>query len=226
MQHMQAIILAGGLGRRLRPITDYVPKPLVPIDNIPILEWQIKGLKRFGINDVTVCTGYMTEQIESFLELKSGFGIKTRVSVEKKPLGTGGAIRNAAGFIRENSFFVLNGDIITDIDLRVMQKTPNTIAGIELRTQFGTLDVSGDMVNAFEEKRPIKNIWMNAGIYHLSQDILERLPKNGDIERTTFPEMARRGDLSITRFQNVMWFSIDSHKDIQECSGAIKSMIK
>jgi len=65
---MKALILAGGLGKRLKPITDYVPKPLIPINNIPIIEWQIRYLKKFGIKDFVFCTGYKTEQIENYLE--------------------------------------------------------------------------------------------------------------------------------------------------------------
>ena len=83
---MQAVILAGGFGKRLRPITDFVPKPLVPIDNIPILEWQIKYLKKFGIKNIIICTGYKAEQIENFLDTKSNFGIKISISVEKKTI--------------------------------------------------------------------------------------------------------------------------------------------
>ncbi len=221
---MHAVVLAGGFGKRLKPITDYIPKSLVPIDNVPIIEWQIRYLKKSGVRDVTICTGYRAEQIERFLESKPGFaGI--RVSAEKTPLGTGGAIRRAGEHIRGRSFLVLNGDTITDISLKTMQKTENAVAGIELRTQFGTLDVSDGRVVAFEEKGPIRGVWMNAGIYHLSADILGQLPRRGDIEKTTFPEMARQGRLSVTKFHGARWHSIDSHKDIEECSRVVRSII-
>jgi len=223
---MDAVILAGGFGKRLRPITDYVPKPLVPIDNVPIIEWQIRYLKKSGVKNITVCTGYKTEQIEGFLKSKSNFGIRVRVSVEKKPLGTGGAIKNAAGHIKGKTFFVINGDTITDISLKTMQKTENSIAGIELKTRFGTMDTSENKINAFEEKKPIKDVWMNAGIYHLSKDMLSQLPASGDIEKTTFPMMAKQGRLYVTKFHNVKWFSIDTYKDIEECSKIVKSVIK
>ena len=91
---MKAIILAGGRGKRLKPITDYVPKPLVPINNIPIIEWQIKYLKKFGVDEVIVCSGYKTKMIENYLTMKD-LGIKIKFSVEKFPLGTGGAIKKA-----------------------------------------------------------------------------------------------------------------------------------
>ena len=89
---MKAIILAGGRGKRLRPITDYVPKPLIPINNIPIIEWQIRYLKKFGISEAIICSGYKTEMIENYLKNKK-LGIKISFSIENKPLGTGGAIK-------------------------------------------------------------------------------------------------------------------------------------
>ncbi len=78
---MKAIILAGGHGKRLRPITDYVPKPLVPIKNIPIIEWQIKYLKKYNVNEVIICTGYKTEMIENYLGMKNT-GVKIKFSIE------------------------------------------------------------------------------------------------------------------------------------------------
>ena len=77
---MKAIILAGGRGKRLKPVTDYVPKPLVPIKNIPIIEWQIRYLKKFGINEVIICTGYKADMIESYLSMKK-LGLKIKFSI-------------------------------------------------------------------------------------------------------------------------------------------------
>ena len=78
---MKAIILAGGRGKRLRPITDYVPKPLVPLNNIPIIEWQIKYLKKFGVDQIIICTGYKTGMIQHFLSMKDNLGIKIKFSI-------------------------------------------------------------------------------------------------------------------------------------------------
>ena len=135
---MKAIILAGGRGKRLRPITDYVPKPLIPIKNIPIIEWQIKYLKKYGISEVIICSGYKDEMIKNYLENKK-LGIKIIFSTESKPLGTGGAIKKAGKKIKDNSFIVINGDIITNIDLRKLLEKENSIASIQLRTKFGIL---------------------------------------------------------------------------------------
>ena len=222
---MKAIILAGGRGKRLKPVTDYVPKPLVPIKNIPIIEWQIKYLKKFGIKEVIICTGYKADMIESYLNMKK-LGIKIKFSIEKSPLGTGGAIKKAGKMIDEKSFFVINGDTITKIDLRKLASKKNSIAAIELRTKYGILEVESDKIINFKEKKEIPDTWMNAGIYHLQKEIIKKLPVKGDIEKTVFPDYAKKGLLDTIKFKNVEWFSVDSFKDMEECSVKVEKIIK
>jgi len=222
---LKAIILAGGRGKRLRPITDYVPKPLIPIKNIPIIEWQIKYLKKFGISEIIICSGYKTKMIENYLNNKK-LGIKITFSVEDKPLGTGGAIKKAGKKIKDRSFLVINGDTITNIDLKKLIKKNNAIAAIQLRTKFGILQTDKDKIMKFDEKKEIENLWMNAGIYHLNKETLKELPIVGDIEKTLFPDYAKKEKLSTIKFTNSKWYSIDSFKDIEECSLVIEKIIK
>ncbi|WP_067960783.1 nucleotidyltransferase family protein [Nitrosopumilus sp. Nsub] len=222
---MKAIILAGGRGKRLKPITDYVPKPLVPINNIPIIEWQIKYLKKFDVKEVIICTGYKADMIESYLNMKE-LGIKIKFSIEKSPLGTGGAIKKAGKMINEKSFFVINGDTITNIDLHKLASKTNTIAAIELRTKYGILETESEKIVNFKEKKEITDTWMNAGIYHLQKEILKKLPVKGDIEKTVFPDYAKKGLLNTIKFKNVEWFSVDSFKDMEECSTRVEKIIK
>jgi mannose-1-phosphate guanylyltransferase len=222
---LKVIILAGGRGKRLRPITDYVPKPLIPIKNIPIIEWQIKYLKKFGVTEVIICSGYKTEMIENYLKNKK-LGIKITLSIENKPLGTGGAIKQASKKIKDKSVIIMNGDIITNIDLKKLLKKENSIASIQLKTKFGILQTDGDKIIKFDEKKEIDNIWMNAGIYHLNKEILKELPDVGDIERTLFPNYAKKQKLTTVKFTNKKWFSVDSFKDIDECSLQIDKIIK
>ena len=221
---MKAIILAGGRGKRLRPITDYVPKPLIPIKNIPIIEWQIKYLKKFGVSEVIICSGYKTEMIENYLNNKK-LGIKISFSVEDIPLGTGGAIKKAGKKINEKSFIVINGDIITNIDLKKLLKKENSIASIQLKTKFGILQTDDDKIIKFDEKKEIKNLWMNAGIYHLKKNTLKDLPDKGDIEKTLFPNYAKKEKLSTLKFRNTKWYSVDSFKDMEECSLEVEKII-
>jgi NDP-sugar pyrophosphorylase family protein len=222
---LKAIILAGGRGKRLRPITDYVPKPLIPIRNIPIIEWQIKYLKKFGISEVIICSGYKTEMIENYLKNKK-LGIKITFSIENKPLGTGGAIKKAGKKIKDKSFIVINGDIITNIDLEKLMKKENSIASIQLKTNFGILQTDKDKIIKFDEKKEIKKIWMNAGIYHLNKESIKELPNVGDIEKTLFPDYAKKEKLSTIKFTNSKWYSVDSFKDMEECSLVIEKIIK
>lgn len=222
---MKAIILAGGRGKRLKPVTDYVPKPLVPIKNIPIIEWQIRYLKKFGIKEVIICTGYKADMIESYLSMKK-LGMKIKFSIEKTPLGTGGAIKKAGKWINDKSFFVINGDTITNIDLDKLVSKKNSIAAIELRTKYGILETESDKIINFREKKEISDTWMNAGIYHLQKDVLKKLPIKGDIEKTVFPDYAKKGLLNIIKFKNVEWFSVDSFKDMEECSERVEKIIK
>jgi len=173
---MKALILAGGLGKRLKPITDYVPKPLIPINNIPIIEWQIRYLKKFGIKNFIICTGYKTDQIENYLKTKNNFGCKIKFSKENSPLGTGGALKKAGRTVKERSFFVMNGDVITNINLNKLKSKLNSIAAIQLRTKFGIMNVTNDKVVNFSEKKVMPDLWMNAGIYHLSREIIKDFP--------------------------------------------------
>jgi len=222
---LKAVILAGGRGKRLKPITDYVPKPLIPINNIPIIEWQIKYLKKFDIDEVVICSGYKTTMIENYLKMKD-LGIKIKFSIEKSPLGTGGAIKKASKMIKGKEFFVINGDTITDIDLKKLAKIPNSIAAIELKTKYGILDIKDQKIIKFREKKEIADTWMNAGIYYLQKSIVKELPIKGDIEKTLFPKYAKLGKLNMIKFKNLKWYSIESFKDMEDCALEIKKIIK
>ena len=220
---MKAIILAGGRGKRLRPITDKIPKPLIPINNKPLIERTIKYLKKYGITEIIISSGYKSNLIEKFLKKKKNFGCKIIFSTEKTPLGTGGAIKKALKHVNEKSFLVLNGDIVTNIDLKKILKKPNTIAANELKTKFGTMNIKNNKILKFNEKKDVTNVWMNPGIYHLSINTEKLIPKKGSLEGIVFPKMVKNKTLETVKFKNVLWFSIDSHKDIEECSKEIKS---
>ena len=220
---MKAIILAGGRGKRLRPITDKIPKPLIPINNKPLVERTIKYLKKYGITEIIISSGYKSNLIEKFLKKKKNFGCEIIFSIEKTPLGTGGAVKKALRFVDEESFVVLNGDIVTNIDLKKILKKPNTIAANELKTKFGTMDIRNNKILKFNEKKDVSNVWMNPGIYHLSKNIEKIIPRKGSLEGIVFPKMVKNKTLETIKFKNALWFSIDSHKDIEECSKEIKS---
>jgi len=220
---MKALILAGGRGRRLRPLTDKIPKSLIPINKKPLIQYTINYLKKFGINEIIICSGYKSRQIQNFLKKKKNFGCKIEYSVEKNPLGTAGAIRNAIKNLSDESFLVINGDIITNIDLKKILKKPNTIAANELKTKFGTMEIKNNKILKFNEKTDVQNVWMNPGLYHLSTGILKILPRKGSLEAEIFPKLAKNKSLHTVKFKNVLWHSIDSFKDIELSSQEINS---
>ena len=198
---MKAIILAGGRGKRLRPITDKIPKPLIPINNKPLIERTIKYLNKYEITEIIISSGYKSNLIEKFLKKKKNFGCNIIFSIEKTPLGTGGAIKKALRFVDEESFVVLNGDIITNIDLKKILKKPNTIAANELKTKFGTMDIRNNKILKFNEKKDVSNVWMNPGIYHLSKNIEKIIPRKGSLEGIVFPKMAKNKTLETIKFK-------------------------
>ena len=217
---MKVVLLSGGFGKRLKPLTDYLPKPLIPVCNYPIIEWQIRYFKKFGIKDIVICVGYRADQVIKHLEGKN-LGVRLEYSIEKEPLGTAGALKKAARYVDTEDFFVANGDVLTNLDLNKLKTHSNSVAVIPLRTSFGIVHLDGTTVERFEEKPEMSNYWMNAGIYYLKKEILKHLPQNGNLESTTFPVLAESGKLHAIKYDKVFWKSIDSYKDMEECESLI-----
>jgi NDP-sugar pyrophosphorylase family protein len=225
---MKAVILAGGFGKRLRPLTDERPKPMIEVLNVPIIEWQVRWLKKFGVSEFIVCVGYMKEQIIEHIGSGSRLGAKVGYAVEEEPLGTGGALKNAESLLaKQDSFLMINGDILTELDpnkLRIENGGHQSLALVPLRSPYGVVELDeNSKVTGFVEKPKVPGKWVNAGVYRFTQDVFEYLPENGNIETTALPALAKEGKLNATRFEDVFWRSIDSHKDIEEASKEIQS---
>lgn len=226
---MKAAILAGGFGKRLKPLTDDKPKVLIEVGGLPILGWQVKWLAKHGVRDLVLCTGYLKEQIINYIGSGAKFGVRIGYAAEDEPLGTAGALKNAAAFLRNGDvFLVLNGDVLTDLDPHKLAAAVGgpilgAIAVVPLRSPFGVVDVTrrGAIVG-FREKPLLSEYWINAGIYCLRPPIFERLPAKGDIENATFPRLASSGQLKAVRYPAAAWRSIDSHKDIEEAEREFK----
>src|SRR5215217_4760571 len=157
---MQALILAGGKGTRLRPLTVYTPKPIVPICNRPFLLYQIDTLRRAGITDITLSLSYQPNKIEQLLGDGSDFGVKITYTVEPSPMGTAGAYKYAEDLIREPTV-VFNGDIVTDLDLKSVIREHNerkavatvVLAPVENPCAYGLVESDGEgRVRRFLEK--------------------------------------------------------------------------
>ena len=211
---MLAAILAGGFGKRLRPYTEDLPKPLINVVDKPILEWQIEWLKRYGVNEFVLLVGYRKERIIEYLGSGSRLGVRVTYVVEDEPLGTGGAIKNAEHILSKSEvFLVLNGDILTNLNPLLLVEELNkgylgVIATIPLPSPYGVLEIEDSQVRGFIEKPLLKNYWINAGVYALKPNALKYFPEKGDLERTAFPAMARDRVLGAVKYSGVFWKAI------------------
>ena len=180
---MQAVILAGGRGRRLLPYTTVLPKPLMPIGEYPILEVILRQLERAGFSDVVICTGHLHELIRAYLAQSSHPGLSIRFTHEEEPLGTIGPLRLVQDL--GGTFLVMNGDILTDLDYRKLldahrkRKAMATIATYhrEVNVDFGVLEPDADgRIRAFREK-PTYPFEVSMGIYAFQREILRFVPE-------------------------------------------------
>ena len=234
---MYALILAGGQGERLRPLTDPLPKPMVPVGGKPILEHQIEWLRAIGVSDVVFLAGYRWEAIKDHFGDGSGFGFRAIYSVEESPLGRGGAIRKGFSQIPEDSgpVAVLNGDVVTFEDPRALLQrhqerlaaNPShlaTIMVVPMVSPYGLveMDQSGEVV-AFREKVEMPH-WINAGVYILERMIVPELPELGDHETSTFPQLAQSGRISAYE-SRAFWRSVDSFKDLREAEEGLSKRV-
>ena len=232
---MYALILAGGKGERLRPLTDTLPKPMVPVCGKPILEHQVEWLKAGGVTDVVFLAGYRWEVIKDYFGDGRAFGVDVHYSVEDSPLGRGGAIKMGYSKVPEpeSTVAVLNGDIITDETLDNLsarhreRRSANeshmaTILVVPMVSPYGLVDMDeSGTVTGFRGKVEMAH-WINGGIYLFDRSIAEELPDLGDHETETFPRMARAGQLVALKSRR-FWCSVDSFKDLREAEEHVGS---
>jgi mannose-1-phosphate guanylyltransferase len=218
---LQAIVLVGGEGTRLRPLTYGTPKPMVPIMGVPFLARTMERLYEAGIRDVILPAGYMPEAITSYFGDGSQLGMKITYVIEDTPLGTAGALKNVEQYIN-GPFFVLNGDILTSLDLRAMIVEHEKKGGIGLLHLIRVEDPSAfgcvvhdaqDRISSFVEKPPRETAptnEINAGTYLFEREILDMIPagRNVSIERETFPEVIASGKGLYAYTTNDYWIDL------------------
>jgi NDP-sugar pyrophosphorylase family protein len=180
----KVIILAGGLGSRLKPFTDIIPKPLLPIGEKSVLEIQIERFRTYGFKDITLATNYRAEYIANFFGNGSRYGVDLKVSKEAKPLGTVGPVKLLQKELTE-PFIVMNGDILSQIDFEkfysfaLNKGTMLTVAikKILMPYAFGNIFFNGDYVTEIQEK-PEFLTYALAGMYVMTPEILKLIPEN------------------------------------------------
>jgi NDP-sugar pyrophosphorylase family protein len=234
---MKAILLAGGKGTRLRPLTLHTPKPIVPIFNRPFLHYQLDLLKQVpGISEVILSLNYQPRRIEEVFGNGADIGLPIRYLVEPSPLGTGGAIKFAEPHL-DGPVVVFNGDVLTQIDLNAVvqlhrerkAKATIVLTPVDNPTAYGLVETEADgRVRRFLEKPNPDEITcdtINAGIYVLEPETFERIPKdtNYSIERSYFPSLVERGETFIAYIYRGYWIDIGTpgkyvqvHRDIMD----------
>jgi mannose-1-phosphate guanylyltransferase len=218
---MKAVILSGGFGTRLRPLTINTPKSMVPVLNIPFLEYFIKRLKAHKVSDIALAVSYLAEPIKDYFGDGSRFDVKLSYTVEKTPLGTAGAVKNAGGFIDEPTL-VFNGDIFTDLDITAMvenhkqNKAMLTIAltPVEDPTSYGLVETDNrnKIVRFLEKPNPdeITTNMINAGTYILEPEVMSLIPSqtNCSFERDIFPLLLREKKDVFAYPEDCYWMDI------------------
>jgi mannose-1-phosphate guanylyltransferase len=218
---MKAVILVGGEGTRLRPLTCNISKTMVPVLNKPLLEHLILYLKNHGIRDIILSMGYLPTHIQSYFRDGAGLDVRLTYVVEETPLGTAGAVKNVASRL-DGTFLVCNGDVVTGIDLTEMiarhrEKSPKVsiaLTPVENPTMYGVVETdAAGRVTGFVEKPPPEEVtsnMINAGFYIMEPPLLDDIPPatNSSFERFLFPLLLRRGEQMLGYTSNAYWIDI------------------
>jgi NDP-sugar pyrophosphorylase family protein len=231
---MRAVILAGGEGTRLRPLTLTLPKPVVPVVDRPFLRHQLDLLSSVGVEEVVFSLAYRPEKVEQLFGDGRGLGKRIRYAVEQTPLGTGGAVKNAEPFL-DGTTIVFNGDVLTDVDLpavvaahrRAGARATLVLAPVPNPAAYGLVEADAEgRVQRFVEKPDPSQITtdtINAGIYVLETSTLDLMPGGvkHSIERAFFPTLLERGDRVQAHVHRGYWIDIGTpakylqvHRDI------------
>ena len=234
---MKAILLAGGKGTRLRPLTLHTPKPIVPIFTRPFLHYQIDLLRQVPeIDEVILSLNYQPRRIEEIFGDGSSIGIKIRYVVEPSPLGTGGAVRYAGDALTD-SVIVFNGDVLTEVDLAAVLRLHRArqarativLTPVDNPAAYGLVetDGAGNVLRFLEKPSPdeITTHYINAGIYVLEPDTFDRIPRDTpwSIERSFFPSFIERRETFVAFQYDGYWIDIGTpekytqvHRDIMD----------
>ena len=206
---MQVVILAGGLGTRLRPVTTQMPKPMVPVAGVPYLEHQLRLLATQGFSDVVLLTGYLGEQISDYFQTGSSLGLRLRYAQEAAPMGTGGALREARSLL-DDEFLVIYGDSYLPIEYatvgRLLRSTNADGVLVLYRDAHGETDVPGNVaiddrgfVTRYDKsaRHDADLRYVEAGVLALRRSVIDLMPPAGvvSLEQQIFPRLIERRSL-------------------------------
>lgn len=219
---MQAVIMAGGFGTRLRPLTEEVPKPMLPVGDRPLMEHIIQQLRQAGIHKVNITTHYLEEKIAGHFGDGSRFGVDLSYVSEDRPLGTAGAL----GLMKkpDEPILVMNGDILTRVDFRAMlsfhrKHEAELTVGVrqyDLQVPYGVIECHGEQIRGVREK-PLLKFFVNAGIYLLEPSALRYIPSDQRFDMTDLIERLIAEDCRVISFPIMeYWLDIGQHPDYRQ----------
>ncbi len=230
---MQAVILAGGRGRRLRPYTTVLPKPLMPLGDMPIIEVVLRQLAASGFDQVTVAVGYLAELLMAYCGDGSKFGLKLSYSREEEPLGTAGPLALIDGLRLGDTFLVMNGDVLTSLDLRglVQQHQASgaaaTIATHQRQQQINYGIIESDQesrVTAYIEK-PVHRYQVSMGIYVLEPAVLDFVPRGQYLDLPDLVRQLMAAGWPVMAYPfDGYWLDIGRHDDYEQAVEEFEAM--
>ena len=219
---MKAIILAGGKGERLQPLTLTIPKPMVPIKGKPLIEWCIENLKKHGVTEIILSIGYLAEKIQEYFGTGERFGVKIQYNVEKELLGTGGAVKDIVNkFNITDEFVLVWGDNLANFNISGLIETHKQNQGMITMTlneredveNFGVASLEEDKIVGFVEKPKREDApshLINSGAFVVNPSVLEILPEGkSNIERECFQIVAKEGKVYAFIHEGY-WFPTDT----------------
>lgn len=217
-----AVILAGGEGLRLRPLTVDIPKAMVPVAGKPLLQWIIEWLKRNKIRNVVVGVAYKKEKVMDYFSDGGQMGVTIKYSNHTVEGGTGEGFRLAIErHVDDDVFLAMNGDELVDLNVsdfiafHISQGGIATIALGPLRSPYGVAELDGSDIVGFLEKPILRTHHVSVGTYVFSRDILDYLPEKGDVERAVFPRLASMRRLK-AYVHNGFWATVNTLKDLED----------
>ena len=218
-----AVIMAGGEGKRLRPITENIPKPMVKVGGSPILEQIIIGLRESGIKRISIALNYRGSMIEEYFQDGDNFGVQITYVKEQTKLGTAGAL-SLLEPVPSEPLLVMNGDVLTSVnyerlfDFHAKHRSAITVAATDyhLKVPFGVLDLAGHHVLGLKEK-PVRQFYCNAGIYIIEPDLLQRIPDGATYDMSDLLIEAIEDGLPVSAFPiHEYWIDVGEHDALEQ----------
>lgn len=215
------VVLVGGAGLRMRPLTEDVPKTMITLYGKPLLYWTLEWLKKYGFKHIVLGVAYRKEVIINYIE-KNSFGLNVDFSMHTVEGGTAEGFRLAIErHVDDENFLAMNGDELTNLNINNMinfhlkYQPVGTVAVSPMRSPFGIVQISKNNIIGFEEKPILEDKLVSIGIYIFNHRIINYLPSKGALEKTTFPSLARLRQLKAYKLsKDERWMTINTIKDL------------